>query len=202
MVTQSFQLAMRAGPKPGQTYELAKNEITIGRDISNDIVVSDAEVSRKHVRLIVQAGQYILEDLGSTNGTFVNEQRISGPRILSEGDTIQLGEHVVFVFEAVGFDPDATVAVSAKDVKVEEPAPEPAAIPAAPPQPQYQPPPADTFQEMPPSPVGGTPIEEAPKDNRRTFILVGCGCLLLLLVCVGIPFIASFFIDFQSLFNF
>jgi hypothetical protein len=54
----------------------------------------------------------VIEDLGSTNGTAVNGQRLMGPYMLRPGETINLGEHVSFVFEAVQFDPDATIASS------------------------------------------------------------------------------------------
>ena len=52
MASQSFQLVMRTGPNPGKVFELTKGEVYIGRDINNDIVVNDAEISRKHARLI------------------------------------------------------------------------------------------------------------------------------------------------------
>lgn len=60
----------------------------IGRDLTNDIVINDAEISRRHARLISQAGGYVLEDLGSTNGTFINGQRLASPYILRPGETV------------------------------------------------------------------------------------------------------------------
>ena len=78
-------LIMRTGPNPGKSFELTKNELYIGRDINNDIVINDSEISRKHARLILQAGGYVLEDLGSTNGSFVNGQRLMGPHVLRPG---------------------------------------------------------------------------------------------------------------------
>ena len=121
MAVQSFQLVMRDGPAPGKIFSLSKEELFLGRDISNDIVVNDAEVSRKHARLLLQAGQYVVEDLGSTNGTFINDERISGPHILSAGEVIQFGENVIMVYEASQYDADATVAVAAKDIPAEAP---------------------------------------------------------------------------------
>jgi len=70
--TGSFRLIVRRGPQPNQIYELNKDIITLGRDITNDIVINDPEVSRHHCRLTRGGGGYTLEDLGSTNGTFVN----------------------------------------------------------------------------------------------------------------------------------
>ena len=104
----AFQLVMKTGPAPGRTHPLEKSVISIGRDAGSEVFVNDVEVSRQHVRVTEQAGNYILEDLGSTNGTFVNGQRVVGQRILQAGDTITLGERVSFVYEAIPFDPNAT----------------------------------------------------------------------------------------------
>lgn len=131
MSSQPLQLVMRTGPNPGEVFSLTKNEIYIGRDASNDIVVSDQEVSRKHARLIMQAGGYVLEDLGSTNGTYVNGQRLMGPHVLRTGETVMFGENVSLVLEAV-YDADATI--------LSQPTPAPSYDPSPPPQQTYIPP--------------------------------------------------------------
>ena len=104
-----YQLTMRSGPNPGTVYALDGDQISIGRDSSNEISVNDAEVSRRHARLTFQGGKYVLEDMGSTNGTFVNGQRLTGPRVLKSGEVVSLGEQIVFVYEAVDSDPGATM---------------------------------------------------------------------------------------------
>jgi pSer/pThr/pTyr-binding forkhead associated (FHA) protein len=76
MASQSYQLVVNSGPNIGKVYPLTQSEIVIGRDPTNDIVINDAEVSRKHARLMLQAGSYVLEDLGSTNGTYVGGQKL------------------------------------------------------------------------------------------------------------------------------
>lgn len=96
----SFRLVVRRGPQPNQPYELNKDVVTLGRDITNDIVINDPEVSRHHLRLTRSAGGFILEDLGSTNGTFVNGQRLTGQRPLRPGDKLGLGETVTLDYEA------------------------------------------------------------------------------------------------------
>jgi pSer/pThr/pTyr-binding forkhead associated (FHA) protein len=57
-----------------------------------------------------KAGTYMLEDLGSTNGSYVNGQRLMGPHTLRNGELIMFGENVGLVFEASSFDMDATIA--------------------------------------------------------------------------------------------
>ena len=110
MASQSFQLVMQKGPNPGKIYELVQEEVTIGRDISNRVVINDPEVSRRHARLTLQVGGYVIEDLGSTNGTFVDGQRLMGPHLLRPGQTVMFGEKITLAYEALGFDPNATLA--------------------------------------------------------------------------------------------
>lgn len=97
--SDSYRLVVRRGPQPNQVYELNKDILTIGRDITNDITINDPEVSRHHMRLTRGAAGFTLEDLGSTNGTFVNGQRLTAPRPLSNGDLIGLGETVTLGYE-------------------------------------------------------------------------------------------------------
>jgi ABC-type multidrug transport system ATPase subunit/pSer/pThr/pTyr-binding forkhead associated (FHA) protein len=67
--------------------------LTIGRDPGNDITLdaSSAVVSRRHAEIRIQGGQFFVHDLGSFNGTLVNEQRITAPTPLYDGDRVQLG---------------------------------------------------------------------------------------------------------------
>jgi predicted component of type VI protein secretion system len=207
MSPQSFQLVMRSGPNPGKTFPLEKSEITIGRDSMNDIVINDAEVSRKHARLLLQPGGYMLEDLGSTNGTFIEGQRLLGPHSLRPGELIQFGETVTLNFESVesaDYDPDATYVSSpatefsspAGLQEAEEPLP---ASPSLEHQSPSEPPPAPAYSGQIPSGPGvyeGPPVVPSQRRSSRNWILAGCGCLLLTLCfCVIIIFI----IDAQNL---
>jgi predicted component of type VI protein secretion system len=105
----SFRIVMRSGPTPGKAFPLEKAETFIGRDLSNDVVINDPEISRRHSRIFFQNGTYFLEDLGSTNGTSVNGQRLIGPYSVRPGEVITLGERITFVFEALQTAGDATL---------------------------------------------------------------------------------------------
>ncbi len=133
-----FQFVMRSGPTPGATYSLEGDQLVIGRDSSSNIAINDAEVSRKHARLNFQGGKYVIEDLGSTNGTFVNGQRLSAAAVLKSGDVVSLGEQIVLLYEALSSDAGATMishkapartAVGAHPVAAPAPAPAPAPVP-------------------------------------------------------------------------
>ncbi|HSJ86418.1 MAG TPA: FHA domain-containing protein [Anaerolineales bacterium] len=176
MMTSQYQLIMRSGPTPGAAYTLEGDQITIGRDSSNGIMINDAEISRRHARLTFQGGKYILEDLGSTNGTFVNGQRLAGPRVLKPGEVVSFGEQIVLVFEALSFDPGATVV-----------SPRAAAVPSAS-RPVMPPPPApvDYAGSVPASPVPVVTTEKRVTiTNNPLPIVIGVGALLFLCMCGG-----------------
>lgn len=151
----SFRLIVRRGPQPNQSHELNKDIVTLGRDITNDIVINDPEVSRHHMRLTRGGGGFTIEDLGSTNGTFINGQRLTGARPLRPGDMVGLGETVTLAYEAegvvaaTGSTEDApqpfggTVAAPMQRSYAPDPGqmqpPTPAQRPYAPPQQQQQP---------------------------------------------------------------
>ena len=166
-----FQFVMRSGPTPGATYSLEGDQIVIGRDSSSGVPINDAEISRKHARLTFQGGKYVLEDLGSTNGTFVNGQRLVSPVVLKSGDVVSLGEQIVLMFEALSADPGETL-ISRKSPARPAPAPAPAPMPAAAPAPQQY--------YAPPAPAAAAPAAKSSNKNLPIFIAVG----VLLLICV------------------
>lgn len=74
------------------TYELEAREHTIGRSSSADIVLADPSVSGRHAQLTPRGDAFALSDLGSTNGTTVDGQAVSGERVLRGGETIGIGD--------------------------------------------------------------------------------------------------------------
>lgn len=185
----AYQLVMKTGPAPGKAYPLEKIEISIGREAGSDVIINDVEVSRQHARLTSQFGDYSLEDLGSTNGTFVNSRRITGQYILKPGDTIQFGENISLNFEEVPFDPNAaqrslsSAAAVPETTEYEAGAPQEAQYPSAPP-PTY----AGRIPESPVEPL--VPEERRP---QRTLLWAGCGCgVVLVCILIGSAFVFDY----------
>jgi pSer/pThr/pTyr-binding forkhead associated (FHA) protein len=159
---ERYRLVMSLGPNPGKVFELTMDSMSIGREASNDIVIQDAELSRNHSRISRRGGAYVIEDLGSTNGTFVNRQRVMSPRTLAPGDEIGLGENIVVTFQGEGA--AATVAASGRQPATRQPPPPPPQY-AAPPQ-QYAAP-------------------ATPKKGGISPLIIGL-IVLVVLCCLGI----------------
>lgn len=185
----SYRLVVMSGMQKGDIFLLDGEEYLLGRDPSMNFVVSEVEVSRKHARIFRQGPNYLIEDLGSTNGTSVSGQRISHPYILQPGEIITLGEHTKLLYEKLLVDPDATVASAAPlpaapsleaihQAARQEAAPKPAAQPAYVPQT-----PAPSAQED--QHDEGEPVSGAGRKSRLVTILI---ILVFLLACSCVAF--------------
>jgi len=78
-----------------------KPEVTIGRVQGNDIVLPKGNVSKRHARIVLKDGKFIIVDLKSTNGTYVNGRKITSPLVVKDSDKIYIGDFIVGVDEAV-----------------------------------------------------------------------------------------------------
>jgi pSer/pThr/pTyr-binding forkhead associated (FHA) protein len=193
-----FRFVMRSGPTVGKVYPLEAAEISIGRDSSNMVAINDAEVSRRHARMELRGPAYMIQDLGSTNGTFVNGTRITGMQALNPGDTVAFGEGIVLAYESAIIDVDATVlSAKAPPTAIQRPVPAPAPTPmpvpepvfsrpAPPPEPAPIPTPAYSGQ-VPTGPVLMPPAA-APKKKRKfpIWLIIVIILLVIICVCVGI----------------
>lgn len=184
-MAQNYQFTIRTGPEPGKAIALSRPEMVLGRDPNADIPLPDAEVSRRHARVYLQGGGYWIEDLGSTNGTFVNDRRLVGPHALADGEILQLGNNVSLIFQiqvAVA-DPNATVISTGREARA-------AGLPSVP-----APPPGGFVAPVPDEDVFIPEVEEYPVDivedlseppktgfnSNQMWLLAGGGCLIILL---------------------
>ena len=88
-------LTITRGPGTGELFELSRaTAVSIGRARANDIVLKDISISGQHCRIRPEDGGFVLHDLKSTNGTFVNDKRVSR-HPLADGDVVQVGETVM-----------------------------------------------------------------------------------------------------------
>jgi hypothetical protein len=182
-MTDSSRLVMSQGPQPGQTFILDQDHITLGRDPGNDIVIGDPQVSRQHARIKCQDELTVIEDLGSTNGTFVNGMRLTGPHTLANSDVIGLGDVVTLTFYGVGIATTEPLG-GRPTVSPAPPSPEP------PPPPRQPTPPPAYAAPLPPPPAyaAASPAAAATAEEKENKIglWVGCGCLVLILACVAV----------------
>lgn len=154
---------------------VVRGELVIGRVAGCDVVLNDTKASRRHARLIVEAGVVEIEDLGSSNGTLLNGKPVTR-RVLRPGDEVQIGSHTLFYRE--GALPTLPTAASATSAAPAAAAPTPpptgsdelfgddddlfaGAAPAA--SAPAAPPPAPT--PAPPPPVAPPPAAPAPSEK-------------------------------------
>ena len=193
-MAKAFYIIIETGPDAGRRLDLRGGSLVIGRDPTNDIVLDDIEVSRKHARLIAQSGGYVIEDMGSTNGTYVDEERIRAIMPLAPGTRVRLGENITFMYEAEVVEEADTdpVAPARPEVLVSEPKAQPGPDPYrsafVDPEPEPEPEPRGVME----APAAEMPARRARRprpailENRWA---VGCGILLILGACGAIAFL-------------
>jgi predicted component of type VI protein secretion system len=177
-------LKVTAGNAQGQDISL-EQELVIGRSTPGaGSLGGDSEISRVHARVFRDAsGQLTVEDLGSTNGTFVNGNRISAPTPLRPGDEVRFGQTTLSV-EAGAAGEGATAVGAPIPPAVAAPPPAPAAMPPTQPLPPSQPPPGPHYGgQQPPyagGPVGGPPGRTGA--SRAPWIALAAVVLIALIV--------------------
>jgi hypothetical protein len=175
------QLIVKRGPEPNRKYTLSQPVITIGRSKKSGIVLTDPEVSRTHARITREGEIYLIEDLGSTNATFVNGNKINIPSALYNGDEIRFGDTFTFQFWHMAVDPEEASDPSLATSSTDETVVDLVGIP-----------PADLGEVKTSTAISPEIVEEdefqlAPeikaRGGRRRW-LWGCGCLILFLVFI------------------
>ena len=143
-------ISEKGGAERREVFE--GSEVTVGRVRGNDLVLSKGNVSKRHARLTQKDGRFVVVDQNSTNGTYVNRQRIVQATIVREGDRIYIGDFILRIEDAGGV-PHAT----SDDV----PRAEPDAIE---PSNWVGPSPADLeAPQVPPAPRLPAPMSRAPR---------------------------------------
>jgi len=85
-----YALVIERGPQTGMTYVLSPGNTTVGRHPESDIFLNDVTISRQHCRFVLAEGKLVVEDSGSTNGTYVNDARVDEAQ-LRAGDEVVVG---------------------------------------------------------------------------------------------------------------
>ena len=145
--------------------EFDKNEVTIGRVQGNDIVLPKQNVSKKHSRIVVKDGKFIIVDLKSTNGTYVNGRKIASPMVIKETDKIYIGDFILST-EGTGASTGVPEPASA------EPAAEPELPKVEPPRKAPAPPAPAKLVPSPPKPVAA-PSKASPPSGAATAVSYG-----------------------------
>ncbi len=112
MPVSAPSLVFVSGPHAGQSIPLLQTTLTIGREHDNNIEIKDADVARYHARILNERGRYVVEDMSSTTGTWVNGER-KQRATLGQGDVIRIGQTEIAVdfewasnpLERTGIDP-------------------------------------------------------------------------------------------------
>jgi pilus assembly protein CpaF len=172
-VPYTIVITEKGGKPRSEIFE--QNEITVGRVQGNDIVLPKGNISKRHSRIVLRDGKFIIVDLKSTNGTFVNGKRISSPQVLKDADKIYIGDFTLQLEAKEGEPSAATPSPPSALGASDEPLPEaddelfpepsvasdrPAGLldePLAPPPPS-PPTPALRPKEPPPRPSQGSPF--------------------------------------------
>lgn len=90
-------LVVRQGPEIGTRYSLEGDQVSVGRVTGNDIQLDDVTVSRQHAVLVRQGSAWLVRDLGSLNGTYVNSTRVD-EAVVQHGDEVQVGRFRLVAF--------------------------------------------------------------------------------------------------------
>ena len=161
-------VVVRSGPEAGRRVELGV-EMAIGRQ-DGDLVLEDPEVSRRHAVLRRSGGSIVVEDLDSTNGTFVNGQRIQGPVSVGAGDQVRVGRTTLEI------EPDRRADETMVSTPLKS---DPMTFPEAPPPGD----PVSVEQEDATQPLPSRQLEGdlRPASSNRRWVVVGAVALAVLI---------------------
>ncbi|MDM8532186.1 FHA domain-containing protein [Anaerolineales bacterium HSG25] len=164
-------LVVRQGTQVGMSFPLSNSHTILGREEGINITLQDPEASRRHARVSWQGGQFVLEDLGSTNGTFINGIQITAPQVLNPGDSVGIGQ-TTLVFQIAN-----TQGVGN--------------LPQYPTDGGMQPAPAHV-QPLQPAPTAYSPPPPPPQANKTIqYLLYSFGAIFMLGICFLLCLVGS-----------
>lgn len=189
-------LVVTDGPNVGQRYQLREVVSTVGRTAGNAIVLDSVQISRHHAHIQLTPTGAIIEDAGSTNGTWVNDRRLVGSQVLTSGDRVRFADFVTMEYVvkessstevlpspmAGGVTEDMGQAV---DFDVSVPSQPAYAAPEVDP---YIPPyPAQSAYVTPQTPAAQQAVPAAPQSRRPQGLYIVIGVLVVLIcLCVAL----------------
>jgi hypothetical protein len=168
------------GEQANKSYTLGDTPLTFGRNPDSSIVLTGGRASRRHAEINRAGADYVLSDLGSSNGTLVNGQRLTAPYRLQHGDTFEIGDDA-FRFDAPAPALDKTLVAAPAVLSA------PPTVPADPPQPAARPAPlpgayAGALPNTPPI-AAGAPNKRG--TSRTLLIILSLVALVLVVTCIG-----------------
>jgi pSer/pThr/pTyr-binding forkhead associated (FHA) protein len=163
-------ILVRTGALKGNRLPIRVPVVNIGRGDYNDLVIPDDSVSSAHAKLQRREGVWVLTDLGSTNGTMVDGEKITGEAVLSPGATVRLGE-VGLLFDPPA-EGDSGLSAAGTKVMGAMQSPPPAPAPAAPaPVRAPAPPPAPPVAAPPRPRMPARPVVTAPRKQGNAWLV-------------------------------
>lgn len=190
---KNYRLTVIKGFNKGEEFPLEQDEISIGRAEENTIRLNIAEVSRAHSALTKVEEGYMIRDLGSTNGTFVDKKEIGEKYLLKPGDTIMLGDAIYMTYMAEA-DPEETLVTPRPDE------PDPQQVTAVTPKPADPPQEEEPEPEEPPTAEEvlskSEATEEDPEEKKgNTWLWAGIGCVVVIFFLLVVGAILFDFLD-------
>jgi pSer/pThr/pTyr-binding forkhead associated (FHA) protein len=180
-------LIVNSGPNIGQSYMLSDMVSTLGRSADNTIVLDSTQVSRYHTKITLLPTGAVIEDMGSTNGTFINGQQIFSQYSLTSGDTIGIADYITFQYvmegSVGGVIPPSTKGRATRIMDGSGgygAAPVPTAPQIPPYTPDFQ---QNTFTPPPPSAYPSVPNAKPQANRRNPTSLYVIIAVLVVLIC-------------------
>jgi pSer/pThr/pTyr-binding forkhead associated (FHA) protein len=181
---KNYRLTIIKGFNKGEVYPLEADEIIIGRGEENEIVLNIAEVSRTHAVLTKAEEGFMIKDLGSTNGTYVDKKKVGEKYLLKPGDTIMLGDAIYMTYQ-VDLDPEETLVAprpeETPDAEVTAVTPKPADE-----QRESAPPTAPRKRKSAEQVLSKSQVPDDKKGKTWLWAGIGCVVVIFFLIVVGL----------------